>query len=88
MGLFNKHFNLKPFTKSAFVQYRKKIKPELFKHLSDTIVNEFYTDNEAGIKLWNGFRLLGVDGSRLTLPYTKELTHIIHTYKISSDFIV
>jgi hypothetical protein len=76
VGLFNKHFNLKPFTKSAFVQYRKKIKPELFKHLSDTIVNEFYTDNEAGVELWNGFRLLGVDGSRITLPYTKELKAI------------
>ncbi len=76
MGLFNKHLNLKPFTKSAFVQYRKKIKPELFKHLSDTIVNEFYTDNEAGVKLWNGFRLLGVDGSRITLPCTKELKAI------------
>jgi hypothetical protein len=74
--LFNKDLNLKSFTKSAFVQYRKKIKPELFKHLSDTIVNEFYTDNEDGIKLWRGFRLLGVDGSCLTLPFTTELKKI------------
>ena len=76
VGLFNKHLNLKSFTKSAFVQYRKKIKPELFKHLSDTIVSEFYTDNEEGIKLWRGFRLLGVDGSCLTLPFTTELKKI------------
>lgn len=61
------------FTKSAFVQYRKKIKPEVFKQLSDNLINEFYTDNEDSIKLWRSFRLLAVDGSRLTLPNTKEL---------------
>ena len=76
MGLFSKYLNIKPFTKSAFVQYRKKIKPELFKHLSDTIVNEFYSDNEQGVELWNSFRLLAVDGSRLTLPSTDELKKI------------
>jgi len=83
--LFNKDLNLKSFTKSAFVQYRKKIKPELFKHLSDTIVNEFYTDNEDGIKLWRGFRLLGVDGSCLTLPFTTELKKIYGETKNQSD---
>lgn len=61
------------FTKSAFVQYRMKIKAEVFKQLSDNLVNEFYTDNEENIQLWRGFRLLSVDGSRLTLPNTKEL---------------
>ncbi len=65
--------SLKKFTKSAFVQARMKIKPEVFEHLSQTLVNEFYTDNEAAIKLWNNFRLLAVDGSRITLPFTKEL---------------
>jgi hypothetical protein len=76
LSLFKNHFNIKAFTKSAFVQYRKKIKPEVFRHLSDVIVNEFYTDNESGIKLWKGFRLLAVDGSRLTLPNTDELEGI------------
>lgn len=61
------------FTKSAFVQYRKKINPMVFKHLSNIIIDEFYTDNEDSVKLWNGFRLLAVDGSRLTLPRTDEL---------------
>jgi hypothetical protein len=76
LSLFKNHFNIKAFTKSAFVQYRKKIKPEVFRYLSDVIVNEFYTDNESGIKLWKGFRLLAVDGSRLTLPNTDELEGI------------
>lgn len=64
------------FTKSAFVQYRKKIKPEVFKSLSDSLVEEFYTDNDEAVKLWNGFRLLAVDGSRLVLPDTQELESI------------
>ena len=63
----------KSFTKSAFVQYRKKIRPEVFKKLSAMLIEEFYTDNELGIKLWNGFRVLAVDGSSVTLPFTKAL---------------
>ncbi len=61
------------FTKSAFVQCRSKIHPEVFKHLSNKLIEEFYTDNDASIKLWEGFRVLSVDGSRMTLPNTKEL---------------
>lgn len=56
-----------PFTKSAFVQCRKKISPEVFCHLSNLLVNEFYTDN-SGVELLKGFRVLAVDGSRVTLP--------------------
>ena len=64
------------FTKSAFVQARMKIEPEVFKHLSQTLTNEFYTDNELGVQLWKGFRLLAIDGSRITLPITKALKKI------------
>jgi len=53
-----KEKEIRCFTKSAFVQCRKKIKPEVFKHLSDHLIDEFYTDNDASINLWNGFRLL------------------------------
>jgi len=63
----------KSFTKSAFVQYRKKIQPAVFKKLSSILIDEFYTDNDVAIKLWNGFRVLSVDGSSITLPITKEL---------------
>lgn len=76
ISLFKNIFNIKVFTKSAFVQYRKKLKPEIFQHLSDVIVQEFYSDNELGVKLWNEFRVLGVDGSILTLPQTDELRNI------------
>lgn len=64
------------FTSSAFIQYRKKIDPLVFKELSSLLIDEFYTDNDAAIKLWNGFRLLSVDGSTICLPNTKELKEI------------
>jgi len=76
VGLFKIYLDIKSFTKSAFVQYRKKLKPDIFRDLAMVIVNEFYTDNELGVKLWNGFRLLAVDGSRLTLPNTEKLKQI------------
>lgn len=61
------------FTKSAFVKRRQKIKPEVFKFLSESLVEEFYTDNDGSVALWSEFRLLAVDGSRLKLPNTDEL---------------
>tara|TARA_R110000868_G_scaffold407592_1_gene689180 strand:+ start:301 stop:1476 length:1176 start_codon:yes stop_codon:yes gene_type:complete len=61
------------FSKSAFVQARKKVRPEVFDKLSRILLNEFYTDNDVAIKLWKGYRLLAVEGSRITLPITDEL---------------
>ena len=73
------------FSKSAFVQARKKIKPQVFEKLSQLLVNEFYTDNELAVKLWKGYRLLAVDGSRVTLPITKELKTIYGETKNQSS---
>lgn len=64
----------KSISNSAFNQARMKIKPELFKHFITQLNKQFYTDNDERVILWNGFRLLGCDGSTLTLPITKELT--------------
>jgi len=64
---------IKNFTKSAFVQKRMKINPEVFKHLSEVIVENTYVESNTTIKLFEGFRLLAVDGSKVTLPYTEDL---------------
>lgn len=48
----------------------------MFKHLSNTLIDEFYTDNDLAIKKWKRFRLLAVDGSRITLPITDELKNL------------
>lgn len=73
------------FTKSAFVQARMKIKPKVFKHLSKTLIDQFYTDNDTAIKKWKGLRILAVDGSRLTLPITKELKQLYGETKNQSN---
>ena len=67
------HVKAHNFTTSAFVQNRKKIKPEVFKYLSDIIVENYYQLEEDNLNLFYGFRLLAVDGSILTLPNHKDL---------------
>ncbi len=60
---------------SAYCQAKQKVKPEVFVHLSEVLCADFYTlygaDKE--VRLWHGHRLLGADGTYLTLPDTEEL---------------
>lgn len=65
--------SIQNFTSSAFVQKRKKINPNVFKYLSQVIIENAYVESNTTIKLFNGFRILAVDGSKITLPYTEEL---------------
>jgi len=60
------------YTSSAFVQSRKKVKPDLFYDLSALIANDFYVDNDKAVKLYKGHRLIGVDGSTINLPVNKN----------------
>jgi hypothetical protein len=57
-------------TASAYSQARQKVQPEVFVHLNAVTCEEFYrrygADHE--VVLWQGHRLLGVDGSYLNLP--------------------
>jgi hypothetical protein len=76
------------FSKSAFVQARKKVKPEVFDRLSQVLLSEFYTDNDVAIKLWKGFRLLAVDGSRITLPITDELKTLYGKTKNQTNTVI
>jgi hypothetical protein len=64
------------FTSSAFIQNRKKINPDVFKHLSSVIIKGFYRPENAEVKLFYGLRVLAADSSGLTLPFTKELQGI------------
>jgi hypothetical protein len=77
--------SIKSLTKSAFVQNRKKVKPEIFKYLLAAVNKEFYTDNDENVDLWEGFRLLSVDGSRVTLPITKELKEKYGIFKNQNE---
>jgi len=60
-------------SKSAFCKARMKLQPTVFKALSDEVVNEFYKSGEAD--LWHGYRIIGVDGTRIVMPNTKAMSN-------------
>jgi DDE family transposase len=61
-------------TASAYCQARQKLKPELFVHLNETVCADFYDlyESDSLVKLWRGHRLVGCDGTYLTLPDNEE----------------
>jgi hypothetical protein len=63
-------------TSSAFVQSRKKIKPEMFSDLNKIIATDFYHDNDENVKLYKGHRVLSIDGSTINLPLTEDTIKI------------
>jgi hypothetical protein len=56
---------------SAFFQARKKLKHKAFVELNRHQVDYFY--NHFSPNKWNGYRLIGVDGSTIRLPDSKEI---------------
>jgi hypothetical protein len=55
------------YGKSAMSKARLKISPELFIDLNRGLLEDIYEEKEE-IKLYHGFRIIGVDGSTLALP--------------------
>lgn len=70
MGFNSKGLSEQFVTQSAFSQARMKVKPGAFKELADDCTQHFYKYYRA--KKWNGFRLVGIDGSEAMLPKNKE----------------
>lgn len=60
---------------SAYCQARQKLDPALFQELTRITAQDFYrlAGQEDTLATWRGHRLLGADGSCLTLPDTPEL---------------
>lgn len=60
---------------SAYSQARKKLKAEVFVELNEVAIEGYYEEygKDATVKLWKEHRLLGVDGTYLNLPDTKEM---------------
>jgi hypothetical protein len=69
--------------KSAFCKARRKLQPTVFKALSNEVVNEFYKYGEA--ELWHGYRIIGVDGSRIVMPNTKAMANRFGVVVSSKD---
>ena len=77
-------------TTSAFTQSRQKLNPDVFVDINRLLTSEFYTNNEERVKLWNGYRLLSIDGSKITLPCSealKEYYSVAHNQYKNEDVI-
>ena len=76
---------------SAFTQSRKNLSPDVFNGMNQVLVDEFYTDNEERVNLWNSFRLLAIDGSTVSLPFSKDLKKqfgVVNTHSKVDDYIL
>lgn len=79
---------IKNFTKSAFVQKRQKINPAVFKYLSRVIMENTYVERNINVQLFYGYRLLAVDGSMITLPYTENLKNVFGVSKNNTKTVL
>jgi hypothetical protein len=62
----------KTITKQGYLKAREKVKSEMFRDISDSTVKGFY-DQCDDYKTWNGYRLSGIDGTKLEIPDTEIL---------------
>ena len=60
-------------TQQAFSLARQKIKWEAFRELFDYGVKVHYINYADEIRLWNGYRVSAIDGSKLSLPNDQPL---------------
>jgi len=54
----------------GYLQQRKRLNPELFPYLNRNYLMDFYHSDEP--KLWNGYLLVAIDGSKAEVPNSKE----------------
>lgn len=64
----NKHFSI---TAGAFTRARKKLKHTAYIELNNDIIDIYYENDD--IKRLRGYRLLALDGSKLTLPKNEAI---------------
>ena len=73
------------YSKQAFSKGRQRILPEAFLELHKKSVEFFYT--EADYETYFGHRVLAIDGSKINLPYNKELLDIYGSQKSTNGLI-
>ena len=54
----------------GYLQQRKRLNPEIFPYLNRNYLMDFYHSDEP--KLWNGYLLIAIDGSKAEVPNSKE----------------
>jgi hypothetical protein len=71
-------------TKAAFSLQRTKLKPLFFQLWNQVLTENFYTYYGNQVKRWQGFRLLAVDGSNMSMVPTAEV--IAHFGSATNQF--
>lgn len=71
-------------SKAAFSKARHKLKHEAFIALRELVVEDFYS-NCPFKKTWNGYRLIGVDGSTVEVPNTDDVEEKFGVHAIRPD---
>jgi hypothetical protein len=76
-------------TASAYCQAKQKVKAEIFVHLNEVLVQDFYQLYEADKQVlrWRGHRLLGADGTHLNVPDNEQTRNVfsLHHNQKTSD---
>ena len=81
--LLEEDYNIRQVTKGALTQARAKLNPWAFQRLSQIAVESFYTNSKyAG---WRGLRVLGVDGSMLKLPQSKDIAKEFGSHNVGRN---
>ena len=71
-------------TASAYSQARRKLLHTAFIELNDGIVDLYYDPKEIQQRLW-GFRVCGIDGSKVRLPNTAEIRESFGSFRIANQ---
>lgn len=69
--IINMNTDFDTYSKQAFSKRRQCIKPEAFLEILKLSVKFFYENAE--FKTFKGYKILAVDGSKIDLPYNKQL---------------
>ena len=58
-------------SKQAWLKARQNLNPEVFRYTNDEYIKSFY-ESEDEVKLWNGYLVLAIDGSKAEIPNSEE----------------
>ena len=61
-----------PVTEKAFFMARRKLNPEAVRVMSNEFISRIYDNYDENINKWKGLVILGIDGSKITVPNTNE----------------
>ena len=74
----------KPVPSGAYTKVRKKFRHTAFIELNEEAIALYYSDSQ--IKRWKGYRVFGVDASRIILPNNPEVKAVFGDIPITNQY--